>query len=165
MESPFEVSAVALLDLDLLSALGEADTADPIPVPGEDGMVRKVGMSVGTSALPRIHHGDSEVLIPEGPHRAGVLGAVTPVSECKFLAEHQLSTRVFKSFWDRFRFYSSSWENSQTSVALRCGSAEPWQLSVCLRKDRERCASQRLPPLPYLPNGFSQSWQRTVSHE
>lgn len=52
MESPFEVSAVALLDLDLLSSLGEADAADPIPVPGEDGMVQEGGDGCGNIGSP-----------------------------------------------------------------------------------------------------------------
>lgn len=52
MESPFEVSAVALLGLDLLSSLGEADAAAPIPVPGEDGMVQEGGDGCGNIGSP-----------------------------------------------------------------------------------------------------------------
>lgn len=60
------------------------------------------------------------------------------MSGCKFLSEHQLSTQVINPFWDRFRFYCSGWESSQTSAALRNGSAGPWQLSACLGEGQRR---------------------------
>lgn len=60
------------------------------------------------------------------------------MSGCKFLSEHQLGTQVMNPFWDRFRFYCSSWGSSQTSVALRNGSAGPWQLSACLGEGQRR---------------------------
>lgn len=150
---------------------GWSSSCTPSPsAKGRMGWCRTVGVAVGTRALPlsqaRGTLGFWEVVIPESPHRAGEFGEETPVSGCKFLCEHQLSTQVINPFWDRFRFYCSGWGSSQTSVALRNGSAGPWQLTqLGWGRDREGCTLQGLPPLPCLPNRFSQSWQRKFAHE
>lgn len=122
---------------------GWSSSCTPSPsAKGRMGWCRTVGVAVGTRALPlsqaRGELGLWEVVIPESPRRAGEFGEESPVSGCKFLCEHQLSTQVMNPFWDRFRFYCSGWESSQTSVALRNGSAGPWQLSACLGEGQRR---------------------------
>lgn len=82
---------------------------------------RKVGNGFGDIAVPLSQAWG--VVIPEGRHRAEAFGEMTPVSGCEFLSEHQLITQVMNPFWDRFRFYCSTWESSQTSVARRSSSS------------------------------------------